>query len=809
VRTMWRDLRYGLRAMRTQPAFTGLAVLTLALGIGAATTIFSVIQNVLLDPFPYANADKIFVFQIRNPASPRRGDRWFFQVPEFLDYQTHVAAFEEVIAVDAGEDVLYATREGTEHFSGAFVSGNTFRFLGVGAAIGRVLTPDDAKPGAPPVFVMSHRMWAKLGQDPAILGRSFVLNGVPTTLVGIMPPRFAMVAADLWEPVTLGLTNPQSRGQFYRLQARLKPGVTVQQAEAEFHVVADRLARVYPRLYPKTFTVKGVSLIDSVVGPLRTTLYTLAAAVALLLLIACGNVANMLLARAGAREKEMAIRASLGASRGRLVRQLLIESLMLAVLGSGAGCLFAHVGLKVLVMVIPEGLIPPEAVIRVNLPVLLFGLAAAGVTALVFGLVPALHTARGDLAEPLRDSGKGVSGGLRRGRLSGALVVAEVALSMVLLAGAGLLMRSLVNLRAIDLGLNPQNVLFVRLRLPLGQYRTAAAKQQLFDQLLPRLQALPGVTAAAVASAVPLDGGITTGIDIPGKPHETTWSTLVQLCSEGYFRTAELRLLRGRLLSREDVNSARRVAVVNETLARRDFGQADPIGRSMKVNVLETLPDGRVDNPTFEIVGVVADAKNRGIQNPPLPESFIPSSVTAAYGRSIIVRTAGSPLPLLNSVRREIWAVNPNLVVTETGTVADILRKSYVEPRFGLVVLGVFAGVGLVLVALGVYGVIAYTVSRQTHEIGIRMALGAARGDVQRMVLRMGLRLIGLGVVTGLLASLAVTRVLASQLWGVKPHDPLTLGAVVVVVAAAGVSACYFPARRATRVDPIVALRYE
>ena len=807
MRSIGQDVRYGLRGLRTQPAFTALASLALAIGIGAATTIFSVIQNVLLDPFPYVDAEQVIGFQIRDLNSTRPGGRAGFQVPEFLDYQAQVAAFEEVIA-GTDEDVLYATREGTEQFSGALVSGNTFRFLGVAAAVGRTLTPDDARPGAPPVFVMSHRMWAKhFGLDPAIVGRSFVLNDVPTTLVGIMPPRFAKLAADVWKPVTLDRADPEGSRRFYYLQARLKPGVTLRQAEAEIQVVAQRLASVYPRNYPKKFAVRVVSWIDSAVGSFRTTLYTLAAAVALLLLIACGNVANMLLARATAREKEMAIRASLGASRARLVRQLLIESLLLAMLGAGAGCLFASFGIEALVMAIPDGLIPREAVIRVNVPVLLFSLAAAAFTALAFGLVPALQTARRDLAEPLRDAGKGVGGSLRRGRLSGALVVAEVALSLVLLVGAGLLIRTFVKLQTIELGLNPEHVLVARLPLPRGQYRTAAAKQQLFSQLLPRLHALPGVVAAAAASSLPPYGGIRSEIDIPGKTHETTW-TLFQLCSAGYFRTLELRLLRGRLLSEEDVNDARKVAVVNETLARHYFGPEDPIGRQMKLNLLQTMPDARVDNPVFEIVGVVADAKNLGIRDPALPESFIPYSVTGAFQRSILVRTAGAPLPLLNSVRREIWAVDRNLAVTQTGSLTDYLTQfSYAEPRFGLVVLGLFAGMGLVLVALGVYSVIAYTVSRRTHEIGIRMALGAAHGDVQRMVLRTGLRPIGLGVVTGLLASLAATRVLASQLWGVTPHDPLTLGAVVVVVTAAGVSACYFPARRATRVDPMVALR--
>jgi putative ABC transport system permease protein len=814
MQSIWKDFRYATRGLRNQPGFVALAALTLALGIGSATIIFSIIQNVLLDPLPYAHADQIFVFQIRDLNSTRPGGRSWFEVAEFLDYQTQVSAFDEVFG-DTDEDILYATGDGTERLRGVLVSGNTFRMLDVSAAYGRVLTPDDAKPGAPRVFVMSHTMWARqFGLDPAIIGRSFVLNGVPTTLVGIMPPRFAKRGADLWLPAPFDRADPQDSQRFYTLQARLKPGVTRAQAEAEFQVVADRLARVYPRNYPKKFAVTAVSWIDSVVGSFRTTLYTMAAAVALLLLIACGNVANMLLARAHAREKEIAIRASLGATRVRLVRQLLIESLLLALLGAGAGCVLASLGLEVLVRAIPEGLIPPETVIRVNLPVLGFSLAAAVLTALLFGLVPALQLARRDLVEPLKDSGKGASSGGRRGRLSGVLVIVEVALSLVLLAGAGLLMRSFVRLQTVDLGMNVDHVLYARLQLPPGQYRTADANQQLFTQVLQRLNAMPGVVSAAITSSLPPYGGVKTAIDLPaqktGNVGNAPSFTLVHLCSDGYFRTFERRLLRGRLLSDADVNDGRKVAVVNETLATRYFGPDDPIGKTVKLTALQTLRSGAVEQPIFEIVGVIADARNIGLRDPALPESFIPFPVTPAFERLLFVRTAGSPLLLLNNLRREVWTVDRNLAFAQAGALTDVLtRFSYAEPRFGLVVMSVFAGMGLLLVTLGVYSVIAYTVSRQTHEIGMRIALGATRGDVQRMVLRDTLRLIGPGIVAGLLASFAATGVLASQLFGVTAHDPFTLTLVVIVVAIAGVAACYVPARRATRVDPIVALRCE
>jgi putative ABC transport system permease protein len=806
-----QDFRYGVRGLFKQPGFSLVAVLALALGIGAATTIFSVIENVLLDPFPYTDAQKVVSFYIHDVKDRRpNSGRSTFLAPEFLDYQDQNHVFEEVIG-GGNQDVLYTTAEGTEQFDGAYVTPNTFRFLGVPALLGRGIAPDDAKPGAPPVFVMSYKMWGKrFSQDRALIGRVFVLNGVPTTLVGIMPRRFTKMGVDLWRPIALDRADPENYRRYFLMQGRLRPGIGLREVESDINVVAQRLAKVYLKDYPENFTIRAASWIDILVGHFRKTLYTLCAAVGLLLLIACTNVANMLLARATAREKEMAIRSSLGASRGRLIRQLLMESFLLAVGGAAVGCLFAYGGIKALVMVLPDNVIPQEAVIQLNVPVLLFSLGIAGVTAILFGLAPALQTARRDLVEPLKDSGKGVSGGFRRGKLRNTLVIVEVALSLVLLSGAGLLMRTFVALQEVDLGLNPDNILVARLPLPRGQYKTAADKQRFFRQLLPRLYALPGIVAATETSTLPPYGGIPSDIEIGGKTHAEKWEAIYQLCSEGYFPTLGLRLLRGRVLSEADVNDARKVAVVNQTLVMKYFGKEDPIGKQIKINMLETVPSPPVKEPVFEVVGVIADAKNSGIQEPVRPEMFIPYTVTGAFERGILVRTSKEPMTMLNAVRREIWAVDRNVALTLTGSLKDYLKSfSYAEPRFTLILLGVFAGVGLVLVTIGVYSVIAYTVSRQTHEIGIRMALGAGRGDVFGMVLRMGVRLIGLGVAAGLLASFGLTRLIASQLWGVSAHDPVTFVGVVVVVALAGLAACYLPARRSTRVDPMVALRYE
>jgi predicted permease len=811
MQNVWQDVRYAFRGLITQRTFTLIAVLTLALGIGSAAAIFSVIQNALLDPAPYADVDRIAYVEIRDASRATRGGRNAFQLGEFLDYQQQNQVFEDVIG-GGFEDVLLATGEGTFQFGGGLVTPNTFKFLGVPPLLGRGIGDADAEPGAPPVFVMAHKMWVThYSMDRGVIGRTFVLNGVPTTCVGVMPPRFTKQGADLWKPLKLDRADPKLSKRSFVFQAKLKRGVTFDQATAEMDIVARRIAKLYPDNYPEKFTVKVVSWVDGLVRQFKGTLYILFAAVGVLLLIACSNVANMLLARAAAREKEMAVRTALGASRWLLVRQLLIESLMLAFAGGALGCVFAFIGVKGMTGLIPDGLIPSEAVIRLNVPVLIFSLAVAVVTALVFGLVPAMQTVKKNMADPLKDSGRGVIGGFRRGKLRSTLVIAEVALSLVLLTGAGLLMRNFVKLQTVDLGFNPNNILVARLPLPRGQYDTAIAKQRFFETLLPRLHALPGVIAATETSTLPPYGGIDTNIDIVGKTHTERWDAVFQLCSEGYFPTLGLKLLRGRTLSAVEIAAARKVAVVNQTFVNKYFGTENPLGRQVRLLRLEKLDDGNaVENPVFEIVGVISDAKNRGIIDAPTSEVLIPYTITGAFERGILVRTRGNPEGLLNDVRREIWAVDRGVAVTLTGTLTGYLKQfSYAEPRFSLVLLGVFASVGLLLVAAGVYSVIAYTVSRQTREIGIRMALGANRRDVLRMVAGMGMRLIAIGAGVGVVASFAATRVIASQLNGVSSHDPITLVSVIALMTLVGLAASYFPASRASNVDPNVALRVE
>ena len=804
-----QDLRYGVKGLLKQPSFTAAAVLALALGIGATTTIFSVIQNVLLDPYPmYTDVDRIINLRIQDLTTSRPGGRGGFSVPEFLDYQAQATVFDDVIG-GTGDAALYAGPEGTEQWNGGLTTGNTFAFMGIGAAVGRTITMDDVKPGAPPVFVMSHKLWtSRFAFDRSIVGRSFTVNGVPRTLVGIMPPRVSKLAADVWIPVRLDPTDPALRRRFFMFQARLKPGVTIAQAEAEMNVIARRLAQVYPKDYPTRFNAQVVGIVDAIVGRFRSTLFTMAAAVGLLLLIACANVANLLLSRAAAREREMAIRGSLGASRVRLVRQLLVESLVLALVSLVVGCGFAYFGTKLVAGAIPEGLIPRESLIQLDPTVLTFSLAVAALTALLFGLAPALQTARRDLLTPLRDSGKGTSGGFRGRRLSSGLVVAEIALSLVLLNSAGLLMRSFIKLQTVSLGLNPENVLFVAAPVAAANHRTVAAQQQFLSQVLARVRAVPGVVSAATTSGFPPFGGPRSEFDIPGIAHGDRWRALVDLCGEDYLRTLGVPIVKGRDFTPDDTAANRKVAMVNQALVERHLAGVDPLGRQIAVDLMNG--EGALQRQSFEIVGVVADAKNQGIREPVDPQIFLPYAAAPMPFRGLLVKTAVVPGVLLPTVKSAIWAVDRGVPLAEAGAVTEYLtRFGYSEPRLGLFVFGSFAVIALVLVLLGVYSLVAYSVARRTHEIGIRMAVGATRGDVLQMTVGIGIRWIVAGVIIGLLASVAAMRLLGGQLWQVSPTDPLTLFVVVAIIAAAALLASYVPALRATRVDPMVVLRCE
>jgi putative ABC transport system permease protein len=812
---LWRDLRFGLRNLNKDRRFALLAVLALALGIGATTVIFSAIDSIVLEPFAYRDADRLTTFYIHDVNRPIREGNGGLTIPEFMEFREQNHVFEDMMGSN-GLDVLYTSRTGTQLFDGSFVTANAIEFLGMKPILGRWITSDDGRPDAPEVFVMSYHLWTtQFNQNPSIVGTTMDLNGVPRTLVGVMPPRFRSGGHDIWIPVhwTHGDIINSETGNFplfLGAMGRLKPGVSLQAAAADLNVIAQRLSKIYPQYFPQHFNVVTQSFADTVVGPFRPMLYALMGAVTMLLLIACCNVANLLLARATAREREIAIRASMGATRARLVRQLMVESFLLALAGSVFGCLFAYGGLKAIVAVMPDGVVPRTAVIALKPIALWFALGVTILATFLCGLAPALHAVHGDLYHRLTGAGRGAGGGFRHGKLRAGLVIFEVALSIVLVIGAGLMMRSLFTLQRVDLGFNPRNLLFVRLALPKGRYDTAAQKSLLFQHVLERVNSLPGVTAATVTISLPPFGAaVTDDVTIPGKTHSDRWRTAFELCSEGFFRTLGLPLLRGRLLSDDDIQSARTVIVVNQTLARNYFKGEDPIGKTIKFNILDQFPG--TQNLYFEIIGVVGDAKNRGLEEAPGPEAYMAYTFTGlGNSRCLLLRTATEPLAMLEGVRREIWDVDSNIALTDTGSIEDYLKKySYAGPRFGLITLGIFAGIGLVLVIIGVFSVMAYSVSLQTHDIGVRMALGAQQGDILKMILLRGLRLIAAGIVLGLLASYGLMRLIANQIWGVSPTDPLTFAAVVVAIVVVGLAACLLPARRATQVDPLVALHYE
>jgi putative ABC transport system permease protein len=812
-----RDFRYALRNLRKNRRFSLIAIFALALGIGASTVVFSVVYNSIFEALPYRNFQRLVVFGIQNLANVGgwKGRNYFFPA-EFRGFREQNHVFEDMIAYegvrlqfDDGKSIRYWP-------TGATVSGNTFRYLGVAPYLGRTISEQDAKPDAPFVFVMNYRFWqSEFGGDPKILGTNFILEGKPRTLVGIMPRHFNAFNATFYVPARPGRDGPSLDGGA-ALMGRLKPGVTLKAAGADLDAIAHRLQKEDPKgIFPEKFAIVPETLLDSLIGDFKKTLYALLGAVLLLLLIACSNVANLLLARATSREREIAMRATMGASRGRLIRQLLVESFVLAAAALGAGCALAYFGLKIVVSLIPGGTLPDETVIRLNAPVLFLSLGVTLLTTILSGLAPALHVVRGDLQPRLTGSGKGVGGSFRHGKLRAGLVVSEIAFSILLLIGAGLLMRSFLVLTRVDLGFNPKNVLYFRLDPTMyaqyPQYSDRRERQNaLTRRLLDRLKVLPGVVSASESMLEPPLEYDWSDIIIPGKPHTDRWETKLEICSEGYFQTLGLPLVRGRFFSEDDVTAERTVMVVNQAFAQQYFPGENPLGHQVRLDVLDRPFLGGPANTYFEIIGVAGDYKTRGPGSwQTFPGVFIPYSVQAFSWRTFMVRTAVDANSFLKGIGEEVRALDPGVQVIKSGTLEDSLREFYRGPRFELVTLGAFASIGLVLVVIGVFSVMGYTVSLQAREIGIRMALGAQQRNILRFVLQSGLRLVMAGIFVGLLASYALTRLLASQISGVSATDPATFAAVVAIVVSAGLAACLLPARRAAQTDPLVALRYE
>lgn len=809
--SLWQDIRYGLQMLGRGPGFTVIAILTLALGIAAATTICSVVDSVLLEPFPYNGANRLATPSV---SFPDEGSITRFPVPIFLDFKEQNYTFEDTIGL-AYTDVDYKRSAGTEQFLGAWVTPNTFTFLGIKPLLGREITQEDGKPSSPPVFVMSYTLWTRLfHRDPNILRATLNLNGTQRTLVAVMPPRFRFGESEIWMPLEINrstfITGFGVQPNEVWTIGRLKSGVSLEAASADLEVIAKRFEKTYPAWFRVHYKLVVNSLIEESVGRFNLTLFSLLGAVSMLLLIACSNVANLLLARATVREKEMMIRSSMGATRSRLIRQSLLESGLLAATSCIAACLFTYIGLKGMAAAIPPDIIPSEVAIALQPTALLFAMAVSVLTSLLCDLAPALYGARRNLHTGLAVSGKGASADFRRGSLRSGLVIGEVALSIVLLIGTGLMLRTVYALRQVNIGFDPVHVIYAELSFPEGRYDTSEQKRVFFEKVLDRLATAPGMIAATEATSLPPYSYGWTEVVIPGKTHSEPWGTTFDMCSEGYFQTLGRHLLRGRLLLHGDVESARHVAVINQTLARTYFASDDPVGQKIKFSTFEEWAADWPRDAYFEIIGIIADAKNSGLQDPPRPEVYFPYTVTGTGPRKIMASTASNSSLVPESLRREIAAVDSNVAVSDSGSIETFLRRGYYAgPQFTLIILTTFGGIGLLLVLMGIFSVMAYTVSLQTHEIGIRMALGAQKNDVLRMVLKKGLVLIATGTIAGLAAGLALTRLMSSQIWGVSPTDPWTFSAVAALILPIGLAACLFPALKTTQVDPLISLHYE
>ncbi|HXM32721.1 MAG TPA: ABC transporter permease [Chthoniobacterales bacterium] len=800
------DLRYAIRMLAKSPAFSLIAILTLGLAIGANSAIFSVVNAVLLRPLPYPHSEqlvRVFGKQPQLDLAPN-------SPANFLEWKEENQVFER-IGTYVGQGFNLLGGDKPERVIGARVSADLLQLLDVQPALGRLFTNDEDQEGRGQVVILSHDFWRnRFGGDANTVRQTITLNDRPYTVIGIMPAGFAFPSTrtQVWVPVAFNAAERKTRDtNFIDVVARLKPGVSIEQARANMNAVA----RSQTERYPKTNTgigVKVVSLQEHTVGDVRPMLVVLLGAVAFVLLIACANMANLLLARAAARQREMAIRGALGASRSRVVRLLLTESVLLAVVGGAVGLLIAIWSLDLLVSLKPANL-PRLAEIGVNRTVFLFTLAVSVLTGLLFGVAPALQVSKMDLNEGLKESSHGGTDSPRRQRMRALLVVSEVALSLVLLVGAGLMIRSFSRLLAVDPGFKADHVLTAFVSLPVSKYPKREEQTAFFDRLLERLRIVPGVSAAGLVTDIPLYGGSSTGFDVEGHPEAapgTRPMTDYRLINSDYFSAMGMKLVKGRAFSRYDTEAAPGVVIINETMAARYFAGEDPIGR--RLDLSGDPKDLR------EVVGVVGDVRNYGVDAEVKPEVYVPflqsapgylSSVVSAL--TIVVRSAIEPTALAAALREQVQALDKDQPVSEIRTMEWYLGDSMAQRRFNMLLLGAFAGLALVLAAVGIYGVIAYTVTQRTHEMGIRIALGAKGGDILRLVFGNAMATTLTGIALGLGAAFALTRLLRSLLYQVSPTDPVVFAAIPLLLLSVAVIATYLPARRAMKVDPITALR--
>jgi putative ABC transport system permease protein len=807
-----QDLRYGVRMLIKSPAVTAVAIIALMLGIGANTAIFSVVHAVLLRSFPYAEGDRLAIVW-ENRKSGKGNPQNVINLGNFFDWKDQNTVFSDMAAFfDLNANL---TGDGDpEEIPAQIATTNLFSLLGVNPIKGRTFAPDDGQTGQSRVVVISYDLWQRrFGGDPNIIGRKITLNNQPNEVIGVLPPEVGWYVQkgsmlskppQIWSPWQISNELRERHGRFARAVARLNPGVTIEQAQNEMNIIGARLEQQFPDFNAK-WGVTVVPLRTQFTGEIRKPLLILLGAVGFVLLIACANVANLLLARAASRKKEIALRAGLGASRWRIARQLLTESVLLSLFGGGLGLLLAVWGTKVLLALSPPELMDLRTA-TVNVPVLLFTIGLTLVTGIAFGLVPAFEASRFDISAPLKESAKGVIGGTRAQRVRSLFVVTQVALALVLLVGAGLLMKSLNRLQSVEPGFDPNNLLTMRVNLPDRKYDTDPKLLNFFKQAIEGIRAIPGVESAGAINTMPFSGPHSgTRIQIEGQPKRPAGqdlSTGVCVTDANYFQTMRIPLKRGRLYTQQEASEMRHVVVVNEAFARENFPGQDPIGQRVTINMKD-------DNQPSEIIGIVGDNKHKGLDAEVEPMAFWPHAELVYRSMTIAIRTRGEGVNVAGAARNVIHQLDPEQPIGEVITMNGLMARSVARSRFNSMLLAIFSMVALVMAAVGIYGVMSYAVLQRTHEIGVRMALGAQRGDVLRLILKQGIILAVTGVLVGLAGSFGLTRVISTLLFDVTATDKTTFAAVAVGLFVVTFVASYIPAWRATRVDPLVALRYE
>ena len=809
MRRMWQDVRYAVRTLLKSPGFTLVAVVALALGIGANTAIFSVVKAVLLSPLPYPQPERLVWVREINPGADIMDEP--ASAPNYNDWRTEGRSFEGVAAFAyAGGTITDGDRE-PERVPAMSTSANFFRVVGVAPALGRGFLPDEEQTGRNRVVVISHALWQRrFGASPNAVGQTINISGNPHTIVGVAPAEFKTPVPgprppDLWVPIAFNFDESRRRSDFLNVVGRLKEGATVEQARAELEGVAARLAQERPATNAG-WTVKVEPLHERVVGNVRQALWVLMGVVGFLLLISCANVANLLLARAAGRRQEIAVRTALGAGRVRLVRQFLTESLLLGLAGGALGLVLAAWGVEVLVALSP-GNIPRLEEVGLDARVLAFTFGVSALTGIVFGLLPALSASKADVNVSLKEGGtRGSTAGAGARRLRSALVVSEIAITVVLLAGAGLMIRSFSAIQAVDPGFRPERIMTFDFALPMTKYKEEPQRAAFFEQLTARAAALPGVERAAVIDSLPLSGGGNVlGFAIDGQPPlppEKVQDAEFFSVTPDYFDVMSIHFVRGERLSERHRTDVPDVAVINETMARRYFPGEDPIGKRVNLGDPAKVP-------WITIIGVVGDARTGGLDKEPYPQMYVPAAQFPPRAMTFVARTSGDPAAVAPALRRELAAIDRDLPLYNVSTMERVLSDSISRRRFQMILIAAFAGVGLLLAAVGIYGVISYSVAQRRHEIGVRMALGARAADILKLVVGQGIGLTLAGVGLGLAGAFALTRVLSSLLYGVSATDPLTFVCVSLALLGVALLACLLPARRATKVDPMIALRYE